>query len=308
MKVCSNCSSYTIYLPQFNMQPFACFIEPIKTIWTQFRDVCIFTAVMWIDAPRLGASATLSDPSRPDSYQQPLWKHHPRWWRVHRFSASWSQVCDSHGQTTGIAHTRSYTHLSRTLWVSTWELSSSSPGSWCLLSLCVWKEEWLTRFAWSSLAIKMPTVSSTEEPSLSSSSTLWDQFWVQAFNIWTNSSIYFTRWHPNFSRHWTSRLKIALMPRHSSMEMFNAGDAASNIRKQTYERYRCHEGAKSVIRPQMSDTCAKLISSMSAVVNDGALREWTRFIKLFVPALWSLDELLTKPTEWVLLLFTFNLD
>uniref|UniRef100_A0A673C8J1 Laminin subunit beta-2-like n=1 Tax=Sphaeramia orbicularis TaxID=375764 RepID=A0A673C8J1_9TELE len=64
---------------------------------------------------------------------------------------------------------------------------------------------------------------------------------------------------------------IALMPRHSSMEMFNAGDAASNIRKQTYERYRCHEGAKSVTRPLMSDTCAKLITSMSAIINDGAL-------------------------------------
>ena len=68
-------------------------------------------------------------------------------------------------------------------------------------------------------------------------------------------------------------LQIALMPRHSSMEMFNAGDPASNVRKQTYERYRCHEGAKSVIHPQMSDTCAKLISSMSAIINDGALRE-----------------------------------
>lgn len=64
------------------------------------------------------------------------------------------------------------------------------------------------------------------------------------------------------------------MPRHSSMEMFNAGDPASNGRKQTYERYRCHEGAKSVTRPLMSDTCAKLITSMSAIINDGALREY----------------------------------
>lgn len=63
------------------------------------------------------------------------------------------------------------------------------------------------------------------------------------------------------------------MPRHSAMEMFNAGDPASNIRRQTYERYQCHDGAKSVTRPLMSDTCAKLISSMSAIINDGALRE-----------------------------------
>uniref|UniRef100_A0A4W6G1Q8 Laminin, beta 2 (laminin S) n=1 Tax=Lates calcarifer TaxID=8187 RepID=A0A4W6G1Q8_LATCA len=64
---------------------------------------------------------------------------------------------------------------------------------------------------------------------------------------------------------------IAFMPRHSSMEMFNSGDPASNVRRQTYERYRCHEGAKSVTRPLMSDTCAKLITSMSAIINDGAL-------------------------------------
>lgn len=66
------------------------------------------------------------------------------------------------------------------------------------------------------------------------------------------------------------------MPRHSSMDMFNSGDPASNNRKQTYERYRCHEGAKSVTRPLMSDTCAKLITSMSAIINDGALREWKK--------------------------------
>lgn len=57
------------------------------------------------------------------------------------------------------------------------------------------------------------------------------------------------------------------------MEMFSAGDPASNSRKQNFERYRCHEGAKSVIRSPMSSTCSKLLSSMSAVVNDGALRE-----------------------------------
>lgn len=68
--------------------------------------------------------------------------------------------------------------------------------------------------------------------------------------------------------------QISLMPRHSSLEMFNAGDPASNSRKQNYERYRCHEGAKSVSRSLMSSTCSQLISSMSAVINDGALREF----------------------------------
>lgn len=70
-------------------------------------------------------------------------------------------------------------------------------------------------------------------------------------------------------------LQISLMPRYSAMEIFSAADAASNSMKQMYERYRCHEGAKSVTRPPMSDTCAKLITSMSAIINDGALRECT---------------------------------
>ncbi|TRY90633.1 hypothetical protein DNTS_003700 [Danionella cerebrum] len=64
---------------------------------------------------------------------------------------------------------------------------------------------------------------------------------------------------------------IALLPRYSSLEMFTSGDAASVARKQSYERFRCHETAKSVSRPQMSEACAKLISSMSALINNGAL-------------------------------------
>uniref|UniRef100_A0AAR2KUN2 Laminin, beta 2 (laminin S) n=1 Tax=Pygocentrus nattereri TaxID=42514 RepID=A0AAR2KUN2_PYGNA len=64
---------------------------------------------------------------------------------------------------------------------------------------------------------------------------------------------------------------IALLPRYSSLEMFVAGDPASLTRKQSYERYRCHESAKSVSRPTLSDVCAKLITSMSAIINDGAL-------------------------------------
>lgn len=55
--------------------------------------------------------------------------------------------------------------------------------------------------------------------------------------------------------------------------MFVVGDPASILRKQNYERYRCHESAKSVSRPAMSEVCAKLILSMSAIINDGALRK-----------------------------------
>eukprot|EP00066_Takifugu_rubripes_P001619 XP_003962939.2 PREDICTED: laminin subunit beta-2 [Takifugu rubripes] len=64
---------------------------------------------------------------------------------------------------------------------------------------------------------------------------------------------------------------ISLIPRHSSMEMFNAGDPTANSRKQNYERYRCHDSAKTVSRNLMSNTCSKLISSMSAIIHDGAL-------------------------------------
>uniref|UniRef100_A0A8C7IW19 Laminin, beta 2 (laminin S) n=1 Tax=Oncorhynchus kisutch TaxID=8019 RepID=A0A8C7IW19_ONCKI len=64
---------------------------------------------------------------------------------------------------------------------------------------------------------------------------------------------------------------ISLIPRYSSLEMFIGGDPASIARKQSYERYRCHEGAKSVTRPQISNVCAKLITSMSAIINHGAL-------------------------------------
>ena len=67
--------------------------------------------------------------------------------------------------------------------------------------------------------------------------------------------------------------QISLMPRHSSMEMFNAGDPASGSRRQSFERYRCHEAAKAVSHSPMSGTCSRLISSMSAIINHGALRE-----------------------------------
>lgn len=83
----------------------------------------------------------------------------------------------------------------------------------------------------------------------------------------------------NFSLlpHWS--FQISLIPQHSSMEMFNAGDPTANSRKQTYERYRCHDSTKTVSRNLMSNTCSKLISSMSAIINDGALREclWLTF-------------------------------
>ncbi|KAJ3586833.1 hypothetical protein NHX12_013225 [Muraenolepis orangiensis] len=55
--------------------------------------------------------------------------------------------------------------------------------------------------------------------------------------------------------------------------MFGGGVPGSEVRRQAFERYRCQEAPRGVSRPLLSDTCAKLMTSMSAVINDGALRE-----------------------------------
>uniref|UniRef100_A0AAV2M1N9 ubiquitinyl hydrolase 1 n=1 Tax=Knipowitschia caucasica TaxID=637954 RepID=A0AAV2M1N9_KNICA len=73
------------------------------------------------------------------------------------------------------------------------------------------------------------------------------------------------------SGHFILMDSLALMPRHSSLDMFSAGDSSALLRKQTYERYRCHDTARAVVRPVMSEACAKLISSMSALIHQGAL-------------------------------------
>nr|XP_015203458.1 PREDICTED: laminin subunit beta-2 isoform X1 [Lepisosteus oculatus] len=64
---------------------------------------------------------------------------------------------------------------------------------------------------------------------------------------------------------------IVLLPRYSSLEMFIAGDPAAISRKESFERYHCHDASKAVVRPQLSDVCAKLLNSMSAIIHDGAL-------------------------------------
>ncbi|XP_069795576.1 laminin subunit beta-2-like [Narcine bancroftii] len=63
---------------------------------------------------------------------------------------------------------------------------------------------------------------------------------------------------------------ILLVPRYSSLEMFIAGDPAAISRKETFERYGCHDNSFGS-SGAASDICAKLIISMSAVVHNGAL-------------------------------------
>nr|XP_033782232.1 laminin subunit beta-2 isoform X2 [Geotrypetes seraphini] len=64
---------------------------------------------------------------------------------------------------------------------------------------------------------------------------------------------------------------LVLIPRYSSMEMFIAGDPSSISRKQTFEHHRCHDSSKSVVKGPLSETCASLITSMSAILHEGAL-------------------------------------
>lgn len=63
------------------------------------------------------------------------------------------------------------------------------------------------------------------------------------------------------------------MPRHSFLEMFIAGDAASIARKGTFERYRCAQQARPVVKAPAPEPCANLLTSMSAIIHQGALRE-----------------------------------
>ncbi|XP_077307783.1 laminin subunit beta-2-like isoform X2 [Lithobates pipiens] len=64
---------------------------------------------------------------------------------------------------------------------------------------------------------------------------------------------------------------LVFVPRYSSLEMFIAGDPASIQRKETFERFRCHNSNINVVKSATNEVCTKLITSMSAVIHDGAL-------------------------------------
>lgn len=136
---------------------------------------CMFILCwVYLDATRLGGSANNSDPSRANSYQQPLWKHHPRRWQTHCLTPCWSQVCGSNIQT----HTSTHTYT-----ITEWPLVVFASGLSSFLILCVWREVSLTHSALSSDAIRMPTVSSTERLTLFSLWTLWDQLFFPSLLI-----------------------------------------------------------------------------------------------------------------------------
>lgn len=67
--------------------------------------------------------------------------------------------------------------------------------------------------------------------------------------------------------------QLVLVPRYSSLEMFIGGDPASIHRKDAFERFHCHSNSGNVQKSSTSEVCSKLITSMSAILHDGALGE-----------------------------------
>ncbi|MEE6502312.1 hypothetical protein FKM82_004476 [Ascaphus truei] len=64
---------------------------------------------------------------------------------------------------------------------------------------------------------------------------------------------------------------LVLIPRYASLEMFIAGDPASIHRRETFERFRCQGNSGSVLTSPPTEVCSNLITSMSAILHDGAL-------------------------------------
>lgn len=64
------------------------------------------------------------------------------------------------------------------------------------------------------------------------------------------------------------------MPRVLVLEMFSGGDAAALERRATFERYRCHEEGLVPGKIPPSEACARLLISLSALIYNGALREY----------------------------------
>lgn len=66
-----------------------------------------------------------------------------------------------------------------------------------------------------------------------------------------------------------------LLPRYSSLEMFIAGDPSSMERRETFERYRCAQPFYAAGPSPVAEPCSSLLHSLSAILHDGALREYS---------------------------------
>ncbi|XP_078470535.1 laminin subunit beta-2-like isoform X1 [Lampetra planeri] len=64
---------------------------------------------------------------------------------------------------------------------------------------------------------------------------------------------------------------LVLLPLYTSLEMFSGDDRESTRRRDNFERYLCQESGKAVMKQPVTEVCAGLICSLSALLHDGAL-------------------------------------
>lgn len=66
--------------------------------------------------------------------------------------------------------------------------------------------------------------------------------------------------------------QLVLLPRVSELPGFHGAEAAA--RQEELERYRCLEAFHMAPPSPLAQACAQLVCSISALLHDGALREW----------------------------------
>lgn len=66
--------------------------------------------------------------------------------------------------------------------------------------------------------------------------------------------------------------QLVLLPRVSELPGFHGAEAAA--RQEELERYRCLEAFHMAPPSLLAQACAHLVCSISALLHDGALREW----------------------------------
>lgn len=70
--------------------------------------------------------------------------------------------------------------------------------------------------------------------------------------------------------------QLVLLPRVSELPGFHGAAADVAQRREELERYRCLEAFRMAPPHTLAEACARLVCSVSALLHDGALREWGR--------------------------------
>ncbi|KAH0630317.1 hypothetical protein JD844_013236 [Phrynosoma platyrhinos] len=66
---------------------------------------------------------------------------------------------------------------------------------------------------------------------------------------------------------------LVLLPRVTELPGLHGKDPAAVERREALERYTCLEAFRMATMPDLAETCAQLLCSISALMHDGALRE-----------------------------------